>query len=245
MKVIHAANALTPSGWEADVRIGIEAGRIASLETGRAAGASDERHAIVLSGMPNLHSHAFQRGMAGLAEVRGLSADSFWSWRETMYRFALSMTPDQMETVAAQAYVEMLEAGFTRVGEFHYLHHDRDGGRYSNIAETSERIVAAVNEQRDLVVACSALKETYRAFLARGVPVEWAYLKGRPYVFRDRLRHRTGHFMTARLLTSQFDALEEPADAIVVDASQPPEAIVDEILTRSKAERHAPADRAN
>jgi gluconokinase len=120
-----------------------------------------------------------------------------------------------------------------------------DDDRQPWLSALREQIVAAANGQHDLVVACSALKETYRAFLARGVPVEWAYLKGRPYVFRDRLRHRTGHFMTARLLTSQFDALEEPADAIVVDASQPPEAIVDEILTRLKAERHAPADRAN
>src|SRR6476659_9810951 len=93
--------------------------------------------------MPNLHSHAFQRGMAGLAELRGPSADSFWSWREVMYRFALSMTPDQVEAVAAELYVEMLEAGFTRVGEFHYLHHDRDGSPYAQIAEMSARIAAA------------------------------------------------------------------------------------------------------
>ena len=93
--------------------------------------------------MPNLHSHAFQRGMAGLAETRGPSADSFWSWREVMYRFALTMTPDQVEAVAAQLYVEMLEAGFGRVGEFHYLHHDRDGKPYANIAEMAERIAAA------------------------------------------------------------------------------------------------------
>jgi formiminoglutamate deiminase len=81
--------------------------------------------------------------MAGLAELRGPSADSFWSWREVMYRFALSMTPDQVEAVAAQLYVEMLEAGFSRVGEFHYLHHDRDGQPYANIAEMAERITAA------------------------------------------------------------------------------------------------------
>ena len=104
---------------------------------------ADERHAIVIPAMPNLHSHAFQRGMAGLAETRGPSADSFWSWREVMYRFALTMTPEQVEAVAAQLYVEMLEAGFGRVGEFHYLHHDRDGRPYANIAEMAERIAAA------------------------------------------------------------------------------------------------------
>src|SRR5205814_2367690 len=83
--------------------------------------------AILVPGMPNVHSHAFQRGMAGLAERRGTSADTFWTWREVMYRFALAITPDQVEAIASQLYVEMLEAGFSRVGEFHYLHHDRDG----------------------------------------------------------------------------------------------------------------------
>ena len=103
------------------------AGRIAASRRSAARAAGDERHAILVPAMPNLHSHAFQRGMAGLAETRGPGDDSFWSWREVMYRFALTMTPDQVEAVAAQLYVEMLEAGFARVGEFHYLHHDTDG----------------------------------------------------------------------------------------------------------------------
>ena len=116
----------------------IRNGRIDSVETDASAQPGDERHAILLPGMPNLHSHAFQRGMAGLAETRGPGADSFWTWREVMYRFALSMTPDQVEAVAAQLYVEMLEAGFSRVGEFHYLHHDIDGRPYADIAEMAE-----------------------------------------------------------------------------------------------------------
>src|SRR5207244_174681 len=91
-------------------------------------------------------SHAFQRGMAGLAEMRGPGDDSFWSWREVMYRFALSMTPDQVEAVAAQLYMEMLEAGFGRVGEFHYLHHGRDGRPYTNVGEMAERIASAADE---------------------------------------------------------------------------------------------------
>ncbi|PBB35888.1 formimidoylglutamate deiminase [Mesorhizobium sp. WSM3868] len=143
MTAIYAEQALLPGGWRGNVRIAFDGGRISEVEAGSSAHAGDERHAIVLPGMPNLHSHAFQRGMAGLAELRGPSADSFWSWREVMYRFALSMTPDQVEAVAAQLYVEMLEAGFSRVGEFHYLHHDRDGQPYANIAEMAERIAAA------------------------------------------------------------------------------------------------------
>ncbi|MER8582755.1 formimidoylglutamate deiminase [Mesorhizobium sp. M1423] len=146
MTAIFAEQALLPDGWRSDVRIVISDGKIATAEANTSPLPGDERHSILLSGMPNLHSHAFQRGMAGLAELRGPSADSFWNWREVMYRFALSMTPDQVEAVAAQLYVEMLEAGFSRVGEFHYLHHDRDGRPYANIAEMAERIVAAASE---------------------------------------------------------------------------------------------------
>jgi formimidoylglutamate deiminase len=146
MSVIHAASALTPEGWRADVRLTIEAGRFVSVEAGATPSPDAERHAVALPGMPNVHSHAFQRGMAGRAEVRGQSPDSFWTWRDWMYRFALAMNPDQVQAVAAQLYVEMLEAGFTRVGEFHYLHHDRDGRPYAAIAEMATRIAAAASE---------------------------------------------------------------------------------------------------
>ncbi|MER9372787.1 formimidoylglutamate deiminase [Mesorhizobium sp. M0491] len=146
MAAIFAEQALLPNGWHDNVRLTLAEGRITAVQPGAAAVAGDERHAILLPGMPNLHSHAFQRGMAGLAELRGPSADSFWSWREVMYRFALSMTPNQVEAVAAQLYVELLEAGFSRVGEFHYLHHDRDGKPYANLAEMAERIAAAAGE---------------------------------------------------------------------------------------------------
>lgn len=144
MAPIHFDLLLTPSGWRSDVSVAVENGRVAALGPGRAPGA--ESHRIGLSGLPNLHSHAFQRGMAGLAEIRGSGADSFWSWRDTMYRFALAMTPEDVEAVAGQAYAEMLEAGFTRVGEFHYLHHDRDGRPYADRAEMAARIAAASAE---------------------------------------------------------------------------------------------------
>ncbi|MBA4800059.1 MAG: formimidoylglutamate deiminase [Rhizobiales bacterium] len=140
---LYAASALLPQGWASDVRLTITDGAISAVETGVSAGASDERHTALLPAMGNLHSHAFQRAMAGLTELRGPASDSFWSWRSLMYRFALKMTPDDIEAVAAQLYVEMLEAGFARVGEFHYLHHDRNGAPYANIAEHAERIAAA------------------------------------------------------------------------------------------------------
>ncbi len=145
MTTLHAAAALLTEGWAENVRIAISGGRIVAAGAGIEPQAGDERHAILVPAMPNLHSHAFQRAMAGLAETRGPGADSFWSWREVMYRFALKMTPDDVEAVAAQLYVEMLEAGFGRVGEFHYLHHGPDGGAYADPAEMAARIVAAAS----------------------------------------------------------------------------------------------------
>lgn len=143
MSRLHFASALLPSGWANDVQVVITAGAIAAVTPGVAPAAGDERHAIALPGLASLHSHAFQRGMAGLAELRGDSADTFWTWRETMYRFALAMTPDDVAAVATLLYVEMLEQGFTRVGEFHYLHHDCDGSHYADPAEMAGRIAEA------------------------------------------------------------------------------------------------------
>ncbi|OAF18596.1 formimidoylglutamate deiminase [Bradyrhizobium neotropicale] len=143
MTRLHFASALLPSGWANDVQVLVTAGAIAAVTAGVAPAAGDERHQIALPGLASLHSHAFQRGMAGLTELRGGSTDTFWTWRETMYRFALGMTPDDVATVATLLYVEMLEQGFTRVGEFHYLHHDRDGAPYADIAEMAARIAQA------------------------------------------------------------------------------------------------------
>ena len=137
------ANAALPQGWAKNVAVTVRDGRIFSVMPGAAQPAAAERHAIALPGMPNLHSHAFQRGMAGLAETRGPGADSFWTWRETMYRFIDVMTPDDMQAIAEMAYVEMLESGFTHVAEFHYLHHGADGQQYADKAEMSARIAAA------------------------------------------------------------------------------------------------------
>ncbi|MCJ8141388.1 formimidoylglutamate deiminase [Ancylobacter sp. A5.8] len=139
-------SALLPSGWARNVLVSVEHGRIAAIAADAPAESADERHALALPGLPNLHSHAFQRAMAGLAEKRGPTGDSFWTWREVMYRVVDRMDPDHVAAIAAQVYVEMLEAGFTRVGEFHYLHHDRDGGAYADIGELAHRIAQAADE---------------------------------------------------------------------------------------------------
>lgn len=97
----------------------------------------------VMAGMPNLHSHAFQRAMAGLTEYRATSADSFWSWRDLMYRFAAHIGPDDVDAIAHWVYIEMLKSGYTSVCEFHYVHHAPDGQRYANPGEMASRTVQA------------------------------------------------------------------------------------------------------
>lgn len=136
-------SALLPGGWARHVRIEVGDGQISSVTQQMPARPQDERHALGVPGLPNLHSHAFQRGFAGLSERRGPGTDSFWSWRELMYRFVERMTPGQLEALSALAFAEMLEAGFTHVGEFHYLHHDRDGAPYTNRGELAARVAAA------------------------------------------------------------------------------------------------------
>jgi formimidoylglutamate deiminase len=140
-------------GWVSDVLLRFEgAGRIAGIEHGASpADASSVAAGPVVPGMPNLHSHAFQRAMAGLAERAageggGDAQDGFWTWRRTMYAFLARLSPEAIEAIAAQLYVEMLKAGYTSVAEFHYLHHDPAGKPYAERAETSLRIASAARQ---------------------------------------------------------------------------------------------------
>jgi formimidoylglutamate deiminase len=139
--ILHAKTALLPDGWAKDVRIRIEGGRIAAVETGVAA--PDAAHGCLLPAPVNLHSHTFQRAMAGMTEGRTAGQDSFWTWRALMYRFLERLSPEDVEAIAAQAMVEMAEAGFAAVCEFHYLHHPAGGGTYADPAEMSARVAAA------------------------------------------------------------------------------------------------------
>jgi len=135
--------ALLADGWASRVRLDLEHGRIAGIARDTPRSAGDGAYGVALPGLANVHSHAFQRGMAGLAERRGPAHDDFWTWREVMYRFLDRLTPDDVEAITAQAFADMLAAGFTRVGEFHYLHNDTDGAPYANPGELTDRIVAA------------------------------------------------------------------------------------------------------
>ena len=143
---LRARRAWTPSGWQTLALDVDDRGRFASTATAAASAAVAIPSHCVVPGIANLHSHAFQRAMAGLAERRGSDTDSFWSWRETMYAFASRITPDDLHAIAAQLYVEMLRAGYTHVCEFHYLHHAPDGRPYADPAAMSKAIIAAARE---------------------------------------------------------------------------------------------------
>ena len=146
MTLLHAQQALTPDGWLTDVTVEIGTdGRIARIVPGPLPGAA--RHDTLLPAPVNLHSHAFQRAMAGLTEARGPDAsDSFWTWRRLMYRFLDRLTPDDAGAIAALVFMEMLEAGYGAVAEFHYLHHDRGGVAYGTLADMALRIVSAAED---------------------------------------------------------------------------------------------------
>ncbi len=140
------ANAWLADGWQQDVVIGIDAGGdIVSTRSGDRETPAVAVAGAAIAGMPNVHSHAFQRAMAGLAERRAGSNDSFWTWRETMYELARRTTPRLLNVIAAQLYVEMLKAGYTSVCEFHYLHHQPDGEPYTDRSVMAQAILDAAS----------------------------------------------------------------------------------------------------
>ncbi len=143
---IFAKRALLPTGWAENVRLDLKDGHIAAVTADAKAQDADVTVDTLLPALANLHSHAFQRAMAGMTEYRRAGRDSFWTWRDVMYRFTAQLTPDQIQAIAALAYMEMQEAGFASVGEFHYLHHQPGGMPYERLAELSDRILAAAVE---------------------------------------------------------------------------------------------------
>ncbi len=144
MSAFFAERALLPNGWANDVRFEVSAdGLLTHVEPNASADGAERLRGPVLAGMPNLHSHAFQRAMAGLAEVAGNPNDSFWTWRDLMYRMVGKINPDQLQVIARQLYIEMLKAGYTSVAEFHYVHHDVSGQPYADRTELSRQISQA------------------------------------------------------------------------------------------------------
>jgi formimidoylglutamate deiminase len=144
---LFARDALLPTGWARDVLLDIgPEGALRAVEVAFEVPEDAERvQGPVVPGMPNVHSHAFQRALAGLTQRGGPVADDFWTWRTEMYRFLERVGPEEEEAIAAELYLEMLKAGYTSVAEFHYLHHDPAGRPYADAAEMALRIVAAAN----------------------------------------------------------------------------------------------------
>lgn len=162
MEKYFARDALLPEGWARDVVLSVEDGEIVALEQG--AGGGQALAGPVLPGMANLHSHAFQRALAGLTELRGAGDDDFWSWRELMYRFVERLTPEQAQVIAQFLYIEMLRQGYTAVAEFHYVHHP--GGM----------LEAHLEAARDAGIAITLLPSLYR----------WSGFGSRPLQERQR-----------------------------------------------------------
>lgn len=147
VSTLFARAALLPGGWAQDVRLAWNAGGdLISVRPGADFFDGEPSAALVIPGMVNLHSHAFQRALGGMTEHAGEGPDSFWTWRELMYRFARHITLDQIGAIAAQLYSECLRHGYTSVCEFHYLHHDVGGAAYARPAQAAERVVAAARE---------------------------------------------------------------------------------------------------
>ena len=146
---LFAEYAYLPGGWRRNVLLEWNAGGMLTSVTpdsmpataGMACAAGP-----VMPGMPNLHSHAFQRAMAGLTEYRANATDTFWSWRDLMYRFAARISPEGLAAIAQWLYIEMLKAGYTSVCEFHYVHHTPDGTPYADRAELARRVVDAAKQ---------------------------------------------------------------------------------------------------
>ena len=144
MRALFARHALLPQGWQRDVLLEWDTrGDLTRVVPQASAPLGVARADHVLPGMVNLHSHAFQRALGGLTERAGEGPDSFWTWRDLMYRFAARITPEQIEAIAAQLFAECLRHGYTSLCEFHYLQRGPGGEPYARPAETAERVAAA------------------------------------------------------------------------------------------------------
>ena len=165
MTTYFASDAYLQNGWANDVRITVNAsGTVISLDSGAAVQSGDiHLSGPVIPSMPNCHSHAFQRAFAGLSEFRSSTQDSFWSWRSMMYKFLARLTPEDVRTISSQLYIEMLKAGYTAVGEFHYLHNNPDGQRYDNRIEMAEQVILA-SEQTGIKLTLLPVLYRYAGF---------------------------------------------------------------------------------
>ncbi len=223
MRKLFFDKALLPDGWAAQVAVSVDGrGTIMRVERGAQAEGAERFAGTALAGMPNLHSHAHQRAIAGLGERSGAGADDgFWSWRDAMYRAVARITPEDFAAVAAQLYVEMLKSGYTAVGEFHYLHNDRDGADYADPAEMASRAIAAA---REAGIAMTMLPVLYAA----------SGFGGRPPVEGQRRFVRDGAGF-ARLVEALRARHAEAPDVVIGIAPHSLRAVPAELLAETVA----------
>lgn len=155
---LYAKQVFTDQGWVEDRTLVVEQGEIIAINPGCEEGAIKLKGPVI-PGMSNCHSHAFQRAFVGMSEQGSEGKDSFWTWRKVMYSFLGKITPEQLQVIATQLYIEMLKSGYTNVGEFHYLHHQADGQPFQNLAQMSSRIF---NAAQDAGIALTHLPVLYR-----------------------------------------------------------------------------------
>ena len=142
---IFSQRARLADRWAENVRVTVSDGQIEKIEIGVKPDSADTKVDTLLPALTNLHSHSFQRAMAGMTEYRSAGRENFWTWRELMYRFLDHLTPEDIFAIAALTFMEMQKSGYASVGEFHYIHHQKSGHAYDNPAELSERIIEAAN----------------------------------------------------------------------------------------------------
>lgn len=198
MRTLFAPHALLPEGWANNVQIEIDGhGNIAAVTVDAQPGRAEHVGGALIPGMPNVHSHAFQRAMAGRTERRSAAGDDFWSWRELMYRFVERLGPKECNAIAAQLYVELLRSGFTAVGEFHYLHRDAAGNAY---ADPAELVAAHTQAAKEAGIAITILPALYGFGAMGGAPLEPAQRRfaSTPESILRLLEVLRRHFQTER-----------------------------------------------
>jgi formimidoylglutamate deiminase len=194
-RTLFAARALLPDGWRDNVALTWnDAGDLTDVRVATACPPGTRAASgPLIPGMPNLHSHAFQRAMAGLTETLGDPSDSFWSWRTLMYRFAERLQPHHLEAIGRHLYIEMLKAGYTSVCEFHYVHHAVGGRAYANPAEHAERIVAAAQDAGIGLTLLPVLYQYSGFGAAAPLPHQARFIASPDWILDLRARLRRSH----------------------------------------------------
>jgi formimidoylglutamate deiminase len=218
MMTFWAEMAWIDGQWQHKVRLAAdESGFWQSIQTNVDPEPQDEKLGVVLPGLVDAHSHAFQRAMVGFSEQGSADGDNFWRWRDAMYQVALRITPEQLSVIAAWLYAELLSQGYTQVCEFHYVHRDPDGEHYANPAQMA---LAAVDAAKQTGIGITVLPTLYqhRGFGQRGLGHDQRRFASRPELIcsiRDSVKQsatndKMDHLVNAGVAIHSLRAVHEP-----------------------------------